>query len=67
MAAPLFPTGRDVEYAAALARHLQGRSDSEALAGDLDKRFPEDYVCQIYLCPVLRALSDYHQGRTAKV
>ena len=42
MAALELSKGRDVEYAAGLALGLSGGSRSEALAVDLDKRFPED-------------------------
>ena len=50
--------GRDVEYAAALALGLSGDSSrSEALAGDLEKRFPEDTFAKFTYVPVLRALA----------
>ena len=50
MAALALSNGRDVEYAAALALGLSGGSSrSEALAGDLEKRFPGRYFRQIYL------------------
>jgi len=42
------------------------RSRSEALAGDLDKRFPEDTFARFTYVPVLRALSALRQGRTAE-
>jgi tetratricopeptide (TPR) repeat protein len=58
MAALALANGRDVEYAAALAlRFANDPSRSEALAGDLDKRFPEDTFAQFTYLPVLRALS----------
>ena len=67
MAALALSSGRDVEYAAALALAFAGdRSRSEALAGDLDKRFPEDTFARFTYVPVLRALSAFHQGRTAE-
>jgi len=67
MAALALSSGRDVEYAAALALAFAGdRSRSEALAGDLDKRFPEDTFVRFTYVPVLRALSAFHQGRTAE-
>jgi serine/threonine protein kinase/tetratricopeptide (TPR) repeat protein len=67
MAALALSNGRDVEYAAALALAFAGdRSRSEALAGDLDKRFPEDTFARFTYVPVLRALSAFHQGRTAE-
>ena len=50
MAALELSNGRDVEYAAGLALALSGDSSrSEALAGDLEKRFPEDTFVEIYL------------------
>ncbi len=58
MAALALANGRDVEYAAALALGFAGDAPrSEALAGDLDKRFPEDTFAQFTYVPVLRALS----------
>ena len=56
--------GRDVEYASALALGLAGDSSrSEALADDLDKRFPEDTFVRFTYLPVLRALSALHRGQ----
>jgi serine/threonine protein kinase len=56
--------GRDVEYASALALGLAGDSaGSEALADDLDKRFPEDTFVRFTYVPVLRALSAVHRGQ----
>ena len=47
---------RDVEYMAALALAFSGDSSrSEALAGDLEKRFPEDTFARFTYVPVLRA------------
>ena len=67
MAALALSSGRDVEYAAALALAFAGdRSRSEALAGDLENRFPEDTFVRFTYVPVLRALSAFHQGRTAE-
>jgi eukaryotic-like serine/threonine-protein kinase len=64
MAALALANGRDVEYAAALALGFTGdASRSEALADDLDKRFPEDTFVRYTYVPVLRALSAVHQGR----
>jgi hypothetical protein len=49
MAALDLSKGRDVQYAAGLGLALSGSSSrSEALAGDLEKRFPEDTF--VYLC-----------------
>jgi hypothetical protein len=60
-------SGRDVEYASALAAAFAGDfSRSEALAGDLEKRFPEDTFARFTYVPVLHALSAFHQGRTAE-
>ena len=49
--------GRDVEYGASFAMALAGDSaGTEALANDLDKRFPEDTSVRSSYLPVLRAL-----------
>jgi eukaryotic-like serine/threonine-protein kinase len=49
--------GRDVEYGAAFAMALAGDSaKAQALAEDLDKRFPEDTSVRSSYLPVLRAL-----------
>ena len=59
--------GRDVEYASALALGLGGdASRSEALADDLDKRFPEDTFVRFTYLPVLRALSALQRGQGTK-
>ncbi len=56
--------GRDVEYAAGLALALSGdSSQSQALADDLEKRFPEDTFARFTYVPVLRALSALERGR----
>ena len=50
--------GRDVEYAAAVALALSGEpSESQRLAVDLEKRFPEDTPVQFEYLPTLHALS----------
>jgi tetratricopeptide (TPR) repeat protein len=50
--------GRDVEYAAAFALALSGdSSESQRLAVDLEKRFPEDTPVQFEYLPTLQALS----------
>ena len=50
--------GRDVEYAAAFALALSGESsESQRLAADLEKRFPEDTPVQFEYLPTLHALS----------
>ncbi len=55
--------GRDVEYAAALALALSGElSRSQALAADLEKRFPEDTFARFTYVPVLRGLSSLYRG-----
>jgi tetratricopeptide (TPR) repeat protein len=67
MAALALSKGRDVEYAAALALAFAGDpSRSEALAGDLENRFPEDTFARFTYVPVLRGLSAFHQGRPAE-
>jgi tetratricopeptide (TPR) repeat protein len=59
-------SGRDVQYAAGLALALSGDiSRSEALAGDLEKRFPEDTFVRFTYVPVLRALSELGRGKPA--
>jgi serine/threonine protein kinase/tetratricopeptide (TPR) repeat protein len=56
--------GRDVEYTAGLALAFSGDSSrSEALAGDLEKRFPEDTFVKFAYVPVLRALSALERGK----
>ena len=50
--------GRDVEYAVAFALALSGDSaESQRLAADMEKRFPEDTPVQFEYLPTLRALS----------
>ena len=66
MAALELSKGRDVEYAAGLALALSGGSSrSEALAGDLEKRFPEDTFVKFTYAPVLRALAALGRGKPA--
>jgi tetratricopeptide (TPR) repeat protein len=49
--------GRDVDYAAAFALALSGESsESQRLAVDLEKRFPEDTPVQFEYLPTLHAL-----------
>jgi tetratricopeptide (TPR) repeat protein len=58
--------GRDVEYAVALAIGFAGDAGrSEALANDLEKRFPEDTFAKFTYVPVLRALAALGRGRPA--
>jgi len=64
LAARALSNGRDVEYAAGLALALsRDSSRSEALAGDLERRFPEDTFVKFTYVPVLRALSALERGR----
>ena len=66
MAALELSKGRDVEYAAGLALAFSGDSSrSEALAGDLEKRFPEDTFVKFTYVPVLRALAALGRGKPA--
>ena len=59
--------GRDVQYAAGLALALSGESSrSDALADDLEKRFPEDTISKFDYIPVLRALSVLEAGNPTK-
>jgi hypothetical protein len=56
--------GRDVQYAAGLALALaEDLSRSEALAGDLERNFPEDTFAKFTYVPVLRALAALGQGK----
>jgi tetratricopeptide (TPR) repeat protein len=58
--------GRDVQYSAGLALGISGHSSrSEALAGDLEKRFPEDTFVKFTYAPVLRALAELGRGKPA--
>ena len=67
MAALELSNGRDVEYAAGLALALSGDSSrSEALADDLEKRFPEDTFVKFTYVPVLRALSALGRGKPSR-
>jgi tRNA A-37 threonylcarbamoyl transferase component Bud32/tetratricopeptide (TPR) repeat protein len=64
MAALALSHSRDCSYAAALALALAGdRSRSEAVASDLDKRFPEDTFARFTYVPVLRAIPTLQQGK----
>jgi eukaryotic-like serine/threonine-protein kinase len=67
MAALELSKGRDVEYAAGLALALAGGSSrSEALSGDLEKRFPEDTFVKFTYVPVLRALAALRRVKPAE-
>jgi tetratricopeptide (TPR) repeat protein len=64
LAALKLSRGRDVQYAAGLALALaQESSRSEALASDLEKRFPEDTFVKFTYVPVLRAVSALQRGK----
>jgi serine/threonine protein kinase/tetratricopeptide (TPR) repeat protein len=66
MAALDLSKGRDVQYAAGLGLALSGSSSrSEALAGDLEKRFPEDTFVKFTYAPVLHARAALGQGKPA--
>jgi eukaryotic-like serine/threonine-protein kinase len=65
-AALALSSGRDVEYASALALTLSGElSRSQEFAGDLEKRFPEDTFARFTYVPVLRASSSLNRGHPA--
>jgi hypothetical protein len=50
------PTGRDIDYGVALALAYAGDdARAQALADDLDKKFPEDTIVQLNYLPTLRA------------
>ena len=64
IAALALSNSRDVEYAAGLALALSGdTSRSEALVGDLEKRFPEDTFAKFTYVPVLRGVSALGRGK----
>jgi tetratricopeptide (TPR) repeat protein len=66
MAAFELSKGRDVEYTAALALGFSGGSSrSEAVAADLERRFPEDTFAKFTYVPVLRALAALGRGKPA--
>jgi serine/threonine protein kinase len=58
--------GRDVEYGAAFALALSGDiGESQPLARDLEKRFPEDTCVRFTYLPVHRALVSLNRGNAA--
>ncbi len=64
LAALALSKGRDVEYSAGLGLALSGdSSQSQALADDLEKRFPEDTFVKFTYVPVLRALAALERGK----
>jgi ATP/maltotriose-dependent transcriptional regulator MalT len=57
-------TGRDIDYGVALALAYAGDGGrAQALADDLDKRFPEDTIVQLNYLPTLRARLALNHGR----
>jgi hypothetical protein len=59
--------GRDVQYIVGLALAVAGDSSrSDALAGDLEKRFPEDTFVKYTYAPVLRALAALARGKPSE-
>jgi tetratricopeptide (TPR) repeat protein len=59
--------GRDVEYGAALALALTGDTTrSQALANDLDRRFPEDTFVKFTYLPILRGAFALEKGQPHK-
>jgi DNA-binding winged helix-turn-helix (wHTH) protein/tetratricopeptide (TPR) repeat protein len=55
--------GKEVEYGAAFAQALAGDAGAaQAMADDLERRFPEDTSTKFYYVPALRALAalDHH-------
>jgi eukaryotic-like serine/threonine-protein kinase len=58
---------RDVEYGAAFALAILADSDqAQTLAGDLEKRFPEDTNVKFAYLPILRALLALGRGDSSK-
>ncbi|MBZ5678010.1 MAG: protein kinase [Acidobacteriia bacterium] len=59
--------GRDVEFAVAFAQAKLGNTEqSQKLASDLNRRFPEDTSVQFQYLPALRALAALKEGLPAK-
>ncbi len=60
--------GRDLEYASGLGLAFSGdSSQAEALAGDLEKRFPEDTFVKFTYVPVLRAVAALGRRKPADI
>jgi hypothetical protein len=67
MAARELSDSRDVEWGAALALALSGNSSgSRALAGDLERRFPEDTYVRFTYLPMIRALLALKDGESSR-
>ena len=59
--------GRDVQYGAALALAYSGDTGrTQALTGDLGKRFPEDTIVQFNYLPTLRAKLAVSRGNASE-
>jgi hypothetical protein len=59
--------GREVQYAVGLALAFSGgAAPSEAIADDLEKRFPEDTFVKFTYVPVLRAVAGLDRGKPAE-
>jgi tetratricopeptide (TPR) repeat protein len=59
--------GQDVEYGVAFALATLGDTEqSQKLASDLNRRFPEDTLVQFQYLPTLRALAALKEGSPAK-
>jgi eukaryotic-like serine/threonine-protein kinase len=59
--------GKEVEYGAAFAQALSGDAGvAQALAEDLERRFPEDTSAKFYYVPALRALAALNHHNPAK-
>jgi hypothetical protein len=57
-------TGRDLQYVSALALANAGEdARAQALADDLDKKFPEDTIVQFNYLPTLRAKLAVNRGK----
>lgn len=58
-------TGREVEFGAAFALATIGDSArSEALAGEMERRFPQDTLVRFYYLPLVRAQLALNRGDT---
>jgi DNA-binding winged helix-turn-helix (wHTH) protein/tetratricopeptide (TPR) repeat protein len=67
MAARELAKDREVEYGAAFALALSGdSSQAQALANDLERRFPEDTSVRFSYLPTVRALLVLNHGKPAK-